>query len=369
MLLSLIQQNKQISRAQLATLTKMSNTSVGKIMNELIADELVIEVGQTKGTVGRRATLLEINPEGLYIIGVEIQLNTIRMAVVSLDGDIIHDTSCRFDVKEEAEAVLDTISFHITEILQQLEQAVRDKILAIGISLPGLVTLPEGKTLMVPQFHWKDVEIKAHLEAQLDYIVYVDNDVRAVLLAENLFGSMSAYKNAVCIYIGSGIGGAVMIEGKMIRGHMNTLGEIGHMTLDPDGTLCECERFGCLQTFICSTELVKQAQQPIEEIYAAYYRQEDWSLKLINRARNYLSLAVSNTVLMYNPEAILITGPMVQGLPEILDGVDEQANDYVLGPLRDSFVLKKSVLGRDSGVIGASALVLHEFLKTTDDLI
>src|SRR5690625_7319170 len=119
------------------------------------------------------------------------------MAVVSLDGEIVHDTSCRFDVKEKPEDVLDTISFHITGILQQLDQAVRDKILAIGISLPGLVTLPEGKTLMVPQFHWKDVEIKAHLEAQLDYIVYVDNDVRAVLLAENLFGSMSAYKHAV----------------------------------------------------------------------------------------------------------------------------------------------------------------------------
>src|SRR5690625_6801264 len=77
MLLSFIQQHKQISRAQLATLTKMSNTSVGKIMNELIDDELVIEVGQTKGAVGRRATLLEINPRGLYIIGVEIQLHRV----------------------------------------------------------------------------------------------------------------------------------------------------------------------------------------------------------------------------------------------------------------------------------------------------
>src|SRR5690625_7199142 len=97
MLLSLIEQNKQIRRDQLATLTKMRNTSVGKLMNELIADELVIEVGQTKGTVGRRAALLEITPEGLYIIGVEIQLNTIRMAVVSLDGDIIQigRASCR----------------------------------------------------------------------------------------------------------------------------------------------------------------------------------------------------------------------------------------------------------------------------------
>ena len=367
MLLSLIQKNQQVSRAQLAKLTKMSNTSVGKIIKELIEDELVIEVGQTEGGVGRRATLLEINSEGSYIIGVEIELGTIKIANVTLNGKIIEKVHLTFDVKQDPTIVLDNIADAILMMIEKMDPNMVAKLLAIGVSVPGLVSWPEGKTLAIPQLHWKNVEIKSRLEDKLDYIVYVDNDVRAVLLAESLFGNITEFRDAVCIYIGSGVGSAVMMNGEILRGHLNTLGEIGHMTLNPDGTLCDCGRLGCLQTYICSSELEKQTLSPIQEIFDSFEQGEDWAVTIINRAKKYLSLAISNVILTYNPEVILLSGPLVQDFASLTEDIETMSNAYILAPLRNSFQLKKSSMGKNSGVIGASALVLNEFLRHSNE--
>jgi len=369
LLLGLIQKHKRISRSKLAELTKMSNTSVGKIVKNLIEDELVIEVGQTEGEVGRRATILEINPKGSYIIGVEIELNTINVALVSLNGEVIVKKHTECDMKQHPEDVLDLISEEIITLTKQSGSKVANKIIAIGVSMPGLVSWPEGKALMVPQFHWDNVEVKAYLERKLDYVVYVDNDVRTVLLAENLFGSMTDFKDCACLYIGSGVGGAVMVNGEILRGYRNTLGEIGHITLDPNGMLCDCGRLGCLQTFICSSEIEKQTQRSIHEVFNAFEQGEDWAVRMINRARKYLSLAISNIVCMYNPKAVLLAGPMVQEFTALVEGVEALSNEHIWSPLKNSFQLIQPKIGENTGVIGASALVLNEFLRHTNNEI
>ena len=367
MLLSLIQKHKKISRSQLAKITKISNTSVGKIVKELMEDELVIEVGQIEGEVGRRAILLEINSKGSYIIGVNLEISIIQIAIVSLNGEIVMKEQLEYDVLEKAEVVLNFIASAINNILKLAGSEYEKKVIAIGVSVPGLVSWPEGKTLMVPQLHWKNINVKSLLEEKLDYVVYVDNDVRTVLLAESLFGSMTDFTNATCIHVGSGLGSAVMINGEILRGHSNTLGEIGHITLVPDGALCNCGRMGCLQTYICSSELEKQSGRHIQDIFNAFEHKEEWAVKLINRARSYLGMVISNVVCMYNPEAVLLSGQMIQDYPVLIKDIEAISNTYVLAPLRNSFQLKESIIGTDSGVIGASALVLNEFLRYSND--
>src|SRR5699024_4677168 len=99
-----------------------------------------------------------------------------------------------------------------------------------------------------------------------------------VILAESLFGSTINTQDSVCIYIGSGVGGAAILNGGVVRGHSNMLGEIGHMTIEPNGAMCDCGRLGCLQTFLCSSDIEKQAQKPIIEVLEAYKRYGDWAL-------------------------------------------------------------------------------------------
>ncbi|WP_053367839.1 ROK family transcriptional regulator [Bacillus sp. FJAT-27245] len=369
MLLSLIQKHKQISRSQLAELTKMSNTSIGKIIKELINDGLVIEVGQIEGEVGRRATLLEINSNGSYIIGVEIDWNAIKIGIVALNGEVLEKKYLEFNASQGAETALDQIADEISLLTAQVDQEIVKKIIAVGISIPGLISWPEGEALIVPQFHWENVQIKAYLEKKIDYIVYVDNHVRTVLLAESLFGNMTDFHDSVCIYIGTGVGGAVMMNGEILRGHLNTLGEIGHITMEPNGAMCDCGRLGCLQTYVCSSEIEKQSQRPINEIFAAYERKENWALNLIDRARNYLCLAIANVICMYNPKGVLLAGPMVQDYPILVKDIETITNKYIWSPLNHSFHLIHPSIGNDSGIIGASALVLNEFLRFTNDEI
>src|SRR5690625_4420079 len=167
----------------------MSNTTVGKIVKELINDHLVIEVGQEKGDIGRKATILELNPEGAYIIGVEIDLTSVQIAFVSLNGKVIKKRQFVFDIKGHPEIILEKVANEILILLREIGTMNADKVIAVGLSMPGLVTWPEGEVLMVPQFHWNEVKIKEYLENKLDYVVYVDNHVRSILLAESLFRS------------------------------------------------------------------------------------------------------------------------------------------------------------------------------------
>lgn len=367
LLLSLIQRHKEVSRAQLAKLTSISNTTVGKIIKVLIEDGLVNEVGQTVGEVGRRATILKINPEGAYIIGVEINLTNTEIAIVALDGTILKSNYLKLNANQKPEKVLNEIAINIENLINQVSLVTKEKIIAIGIGMPGLITWPDGEVLVVPQFHWNNVKVTSFLEEKLDYFVYVDTDVRTALLAESFFGSMTNHQNAVCIYIGSGVGGAVMMNGEIVRGHHNMLGEIGHITLDPNGSLCDCGRLGCLQTYICSSDLEKKAQRPIKDIFAAYDLKEDWAVRLIEQARNYLGMTISNISCLYNPEAILITGPMIQEFPQLIDNIDVIADSYIWSPLKKSYELVKPTVGKNSGIIGASAIVLKEFLRFTND--
>lgn len=363
LLLSLIQKYKQISRSQLAEFTKMSNTTVGKIAKELIKDELIIEGGQEEGEVGRKATFLEINPHGAYIIGIEIDLASVQIALVSLNGAVLNKKECQFDIKGQPETTLEKITAEILLLLDEIGPNYAGKIIAIGLTMAGLVTWPDGKALMVPQFKWNNVQIKKYLESRLDYNVYVDNHVRSILLAESLFGTIKNYKDAVCIHVGSGVGGAVMINGEISRGTCNTLGEIGHITMEPNGQLCDCGRLGCLQTFICASELEKYAQVPIDEIFAAYEREEEWGKNLIDRAKKYLGITIANVICMYNPEVVLLAGPMIEDYPILLEDIEKITDEHMWRPLKQTFKLVHSTIGKDSGVIGASALVLNEFLR------
>lgn len=367
MLLSLIQKHKRVSRTELAELTKMSNTSVGKIIKELINDELVIEVGQTEGEVGRRATLLEINSTGSYTVGVEIDGKNIKIAVVTLNGKVVEAKQVDFDVKQTPEFLLEKLATEVSLLLKKVGLEIAQKVIAIGVSIPGLISWPDGEALMVPQFHWENIQVKAFLEDKLDYVVYVDNHVRTVLLAESLYGDMTNYRDSVCIYIGSGVGGAVMSNDEILRGHQNTLGEIGHITMEPNGTMCDCGRLGCLQTFLCSSELEKQAQVPIHKIFKAYEQNQSWAVHLINRAKNYLGMTISNVICMYNPKAVLLAGPMVQEFPVLTENIEFITSKYIWGPLKNSFYIHKQSIGDYSGVVGASALVLNEFLRFSND--
>jgi predicted NBD/HSP70 family sugar kinase len=363
MLFKMIKDFGPISRADLAKRSQMSATSASKIVKGLLEQGFVKEVGQTEGGVGRKATLVEINPEGVLIIGVNIDLESIQAGIVDLNGRILSSLTGNIELSRTPEEVLDAVVGLINELISKCERS-DDRIFGIGVSVPGIVDWPDGKVAIIPQFHWEDVEVKAYLEKKLQKTVLVDNQVKTILLGESLYGSTVGVDNSVCIFVGSGVGGAVMNKGEVIRGNNNAFGEIGHVTVDPNGVLCDCGRFGCLQTFICSSALEKESGARIEDIFAAEKRGEAWAVRLIDRAAEYLAMTISNIACVYNPQVILLAGPMVDHNPDWVAVVEGKYRKYLWNPLATSFDIRYPSLGDRVGVVGSSCLVLKGILES-----
>ncbi|WP_159887984.1 ROK family transcriptional regulator [Paenibacillus puerhi] len=363
LLFKIIKRNGPISRAELAKKTQMSATSASRIVKELIDQNFVDETGQTEGNVGRRATLLKINPSGALIIGINIDLESIEVGIVDLDGNVILKKDRDIDLSLPPTEVLDRVVELVASIKAQIGE-LSNRIIGCGVSIPGIVEWPQGRVVMIPQFHWANVEIRKYLEEKIGMTVLVDNQVKAILLGESLYGSVVGVDHAACIFVGSGVGGAFMDKGEVIRGSKNIAGEIGHTTIDPDGSLCDCGRFGCLQTFICASALEKESGKPIHEIFAAEQQQEVWAVKMLDRAAEYLSMAISNVVCTYNPEAVVLVGPMIDQHPQWVKKVEQKCKRYLWDNFDRMLEIRYPHIGSHAGIVGASCLVLREFLES-----
>ncbi|GBF74353.1 ROK family transcriptional regulator [Paenibacillus sp. 598K] len=363
LLFKMIKRNGPISRAALAKKTQMSATSASKIVKELIDQNFVEEIGQTEGSVGRKATLLRVNPSGALTIGINIDLESIEVGIVDLSGNVVMKKSRDIDLSVPPTEVLDCVIELVLIVKEQIGD-LADRIIGCGVSIPGIVEWPQGRVVMIPQFHWANVEIRTYLEAGIGMTVFVDNQVKAILLGESLYGSVIGMDNAACIFVGSGVGGAFMDKGEVIRGSKNIAGEIGHTTVDPDGSLCDCGRFGCLQTFICASALEKESGKRIQDIFAAEQRQETWAVKMLDRASEYLAMAISNVACTYNPEAVVLVGPMIDQYPHWAETVEKKCNRYLWNNFHQDIEIKYPHIGSHAGIIGASCLVLREFLES-----
>lgn len=350
-----------ISRADLAKMTQMSATSASRIVKELIDEQLIVEVGQTEGNIGRRATLLEVNSKGALMLGVHMEKGRIESGVVDLNGSVLAHESVRVPARTTPQEMMEVAAKLMLNLQKQYDHET-PKWLGCGISIPGIVDWPHGRVMNVPQFQWGKVDLGTYLEERLNMPVYVDNQVKAILMGEVLYGSAVGVESAACIYVDSGLGGAFMDKGNVIRGVSNIAGEIGHTTIDPYGMLCDCGRNGCLQTYICTSALEKQSGKSIDEIFAAMDRGEDWAVRLLDRASEYLAMAISNVACTYNPEVILLAGAMMQFHKKWTKDVQQKVKKYLWNEVIQRVSIQH-VSNPMVEMIGASSLVMRQFLE------
>ena len=217
-----------ISRADLARLTKMSATSIGRIVHELMTEDLVYEIGQTRAGVGRRAMLLDINANGLLALGAEIDTYGVSAGVVNLRGELVSPVISMPLFGLGVEETLERAVGVIRDCLASIDEKEESKLLAIGATIPGAVGWPDGRVRFSPQFGWEDVPLRQMLEREIGVSTLVENNVKASALAESLFGVTQEVSDFAVVTLGSGMGAAVVTGGGLYRGPDNTAGEIGH---------------------------------------------------------------------------------------------------------------------------------------------
>ncbi|MBO7743258.1 ROK family transcriptional regulator [Paenibacillus sp. MWE-103] len=367
LVLEMVRQHRPVSRAEVSKLTGMSATAIGRIVGDLIDGGLVRETDQYSTGVGRRATMLDIDVHSIMSAGIEIDRNRLKIGLVDLDGRIAAQRELELGrSNSRPEAIVETIASAVRKLADE-HGIDASKLIGVGVGMPGVMNPEEGTAVFSAQLGWSNVSFAPALREKIGLPVVLDNDLKVKALGESGTASISGDSKTALISIGSGVGSAIVIDGKIFRGANNIAGEIGHSTIDPNGKLCECGKRGCLQTYITDLALLQEAGQikpvgSVEELYRLMQGGETWAFNIIDRACTYIAITINNVVCTYNPDTIVMAGSFIDIDPDILERVKGKLKEFIWEPFVGTFKLTRSQLGEQAIMIGAAKLALQRYL-------
>lgn len=310
----------------------------------------------------------------LYL-GVDVGGTTVKLAVASEDGRLLLEASLPTESHEGPDAVLRRIGACANDLARQAGRPPA----GLGMGLPGLVDVRRGVSRYLPNMttHWKDVPVADRLSPVVGCPVRLLNDVRMATYGELAYGLGKSVGTMVFIAIGTGIGGGLVIDGKLRLGPLGAAGELGHQTIDPTGPLCGCGNHGCLETLASGTALAAEGIRLMlmglapalhaavdgepgrvtAEVMGEVAEQDPAVRDAILHAASHVAIGVTNVVAAIHPELVVIGGGVAK-LGELLLGrirEDVRARAGRLFPV-DDIRIENSQLGSKAGVLGAIAL-------------
>ncbi|MUV36882.1 Glucokinase [Lentibacillus sp. JNUCC-1] len=375
LVLNKIRINQPISRAQIAKDTKLTPPTVSSIVRELIAEELVIEsvLGESQG--GRKPTMLLINDDAFYVIGVEAGPDKMSCTACNLAGKVIERTDATsIAAPISKEQFLSDMIGKIQSVLDALPEP--DKVLGIGVAMHGVVDVDKGLSLVAPNLDLRDIPVADVLEERFNTIVKVENDVRAMALGESWFSAGQHKGSMLMVNMDSGVGAGLVIDGKLYHGAADLAGEVGHMTIDLNGEVCSCGNKGCFQTFASEQAVVERAkaekrkQGPITEDQLTIYdihkqaaTGDEVFAQVLRETGHIIGVALTNLIHVINPDCIILGGSVSRTesiiLPEITHTIEER------GLTQEAKATKVTTasFGENATTMGAASLLLTELFE------
>jgi glucokinase-like ROK family protein len=261
-ILNRLRENAPVSRSALAEMTGLNKTTVSSLVQELIDQQFVHEVGLDSVGTGRPAMLLELNPAAGCIISCEIGVDFISVICSDFASHIIwrHKEHTRPQVGQQA------IIQHTVNILHRAVDAAcksYESLLGLAVGVPGLVDRQSGTLLFVPNLNWTNVPLGGILRRDFDLPTFVDNEANMGALGEYYFGAAQEYHEVLYVSAGVGLGGGIVRDGQLINGATGFAGEFGHMTVDPAGEFCNCGNRGCWETQVSQSALFRHIHRSI----------------------------------------------------------------------------------------------------------
>jgi glucokinase-like ROK family protein len=375
--LDLLRNTGPLSRAQMARCLHMSLPTVARIVEELQAEGLVRSEGRSGGGIGRPGALLAFNGDAYAVLGVDLGGTHMYGTVADLSGRIQHEAHLR---PEEGPA--DAVE-RLCSLIERLLQAPRpstQRVRGIGIGAPGTVLSDGGFVLYAPSLNWRDLPLKALLQARFGLPILVENDVNLMALGEMGFGAGRGLRDLVCITVGTGVGSGIIAGGALCRGHHQAAGEVGYLVPGVEHLGRPCAGFGEMESLASCSALVERARRALEvagqmparrraaghaaalTVFAAARRGEGWAAQAVAETADYLSLVVAAVHALLDPEAIILGGEALAGADLLLPHIEERLRGMTLRPLR----LLPSQLGYRAAVLGAIMLVLD---ATTEHVV
>ncbi len=375
--LTLVKEGGPISRAGIARSTTLTKPTVSAIVDDLIADGLVREIGPgaTATTGGRPPILLEFNARSQLALGVHIGARRTTIAVSDATGQEVGRRQFATPRGTPASAIRRVAGEAWAAVAAVDEAAVSPlRIAGVGAVLPGLTDFHTGVCLLAPNLGWRDVPVRELLADAVGAPVYVHNAGQAAAIAENEEGAGEQVGDLALLYAGTGLSAGVLTGGKVFHGAGGTAGEIGHCAVPGLTEPCNCGNVGCLETVASGPAIVRAVRRELArgaisvltdavadatDVAAAARSGDRLAQRVIAEAGRYLGLAASWIINAYNPAMVVVGGGLAAIGEPLLAPLREAVGRQALGPALKDVEIRASRLGPDAEVRGAVLLALQ----------
>jgi predicted NBD/HSP70 family sugar kinase len=358
--LNYVREREPISRATIARETALQRSTISEIVEVLTGEGLVEEIGEGKSTGGRRPTLLRLRTVGAIAIGVNITPTYTTIASSDLAGMVVQQESFPTDPVPER-----TVN-RIIEIIRKFSRHC--SIEGVGISIPGLVCPATGNVIFVPYFKWRDLPIAETISQSTGLPVTIDNDANAVALAELWFGrpEVRDARDFIFVLVADGVGTGIIFDGQVYRGVRGAAGEFGHMIVGSNApVLCSCGNDDCWEAFASERAASARYQRLTGAISAPDFATlidralagEPEAKTALTETARYLAIGISNLVVGFSPEAVIVGGAITQAWSLIEKTLTEKIERSVRRGVPSARILR-STLNGDPTLMGALSLVL-----------
>lgn len=306
-----------------------------------------------------------------YSLGIDIGGTTVKLGLFDLDGKLLYKWEIETRKIENGRYILSDIAKSIDEILED-KKINKDEVIGVGVGVPGPVK--ENKIVLgCVNLGWPVFNVSAELEKLLNLPVKVANDANIAALGEMYKGGGKGYENMIMVTLGTGVGGGVIIDGKVIAGFSGAGGEIGHINVNPHEKIsCNCGRKGCLEQYASATGITRLAKEilakescdsklrNIEEITAKDIfdlakENDKLCIKIIDKFSNILGRALSNIACICNPQVFVIGGGVSKAGDMLLDNIKKYYLENAFHATVDT-QFKLATLGNDAGIFGGAKL-------------
>lgn len=311
-----------------------------------------------------------------YSIGIDLGGTKILIALVNREtGEVVHWVKKKTKKDKGPKNIIRKILDGISELLEE-SKIPEQKILSIGVGAAGMVDREKGILVSAANLDCYDLNLKEKIQEKYNFPVFLANDVEVAAIGETKFGASKAYDDVVCIFVGTGVGSAIIKEGKIIKGATGTAGEIGHIIVDLNGRPCGCGAHGCLEAYASRSAIERRIEGALKKgrysvildymengksitskmIHDSIERNDEIVTQCVDEAAEYLSGGIASVINLINPKLIVLGGGLIEAVDYFYQKVVRKAKAKSLPVPAAKIEFKKAVLGDFSGVIGAAFL-------------
>jgi glucokinase len=312
----------------------------------------------------------------IYILGIDIGGTNIKAGIVNIEGDVLcKNLTIPTQAQNSLSNAVDRVYSAVLEMLKPCNLS-ENNLIGIGIGIPGIIDPKTNILIKSPNLKkWEGEDIKGLFSHRFKLPVFIDNDANAFTSGEYWFGSKGQYRNMICLTLGTGVGGGVIIDGKILLGADGAAAELGHITVDPNGLKCGCGNVGCLEAYAGANGIVKRAENEFlnhpksslnhilskgekitpKIIFEHAEKGDSYAKYILSETGRYLGITIGSLLHIFNPEIIVFGGEVSRArkfiFPSIQSEIEKRAFQTHVKRVR----LEVSTLGQDAGIIGAAS--------------